>query len=92
MTWSDGSFTGLNGTKAQDKAWAIFDALTKTIYMTWTQFDVYGTSDPNDSSIILFSKSTDFGVTWSTPVRINKLTGDCADSDNTMEGAVPAVT
>nr|MBK9651771.1 glycosyl hydrolase [Bacteroidota bacterium] len=30
-------------------------------------------------------------ITWSTPVRINKVAGDCIDSDNTVEGAVPAV-
>lgn len=91
VTWTNGSYTGLNGTKAQDKAWTAYDPISQTIYVSWTQFDVYGTSNANDSSIILFSKSTDHGLTWSTPVRINKLAGDCIDSDNTAEGAVPAV-
>jgi hypothetical protein len=90
-TWSNGSYTGLNGTAAQDKAWTTFDKKMQTIYVTWTQFDEYGTSNPNDSSIILFSKSTDFGLTWSAPLRINKLAGDCVDEDNTAEGAVPAI-
>lgn len=90
-TWSNGSYTGLNGNAAQDKAWTCFDKKSQTIYVTWTQFDQYGTSDPNDSSIILFSKSIDLGETWSTPVRINRLAGDCVDSDNTAEGAVPAI-
>jgi hypothetical protein len=44
-----------------------------------------------DSSIILFTRSVDQGLTWSTPVRISKRAGDCIDSDNTVEGAVPAV-
>ncbi len=90
-TWTDGTYTGLNGTKVQDKAWAVVDSTDNTIYVTWTQFDHYGSYDPADSSIILFSKSTDAGETWSSAKRINKIAGDCVDSDNTVEGAVPAV-
>ncbi len=91
QTWNDGTFTGLNGTKAQDKHWTIIDKNTNTIYMTWTQFDIYGSSDPNDKSQILFSKSTDQGDTWTAPVKVNIVDGDCIDSDNTVEGAVPAL-
>jgi len=90
-TWSDGSYTGLNGTHAQDKHWPVVDRTNNMIYVTWTQFDVYGSANPLDSSIILFSKSADTGLTWSDPKRINKLAGDCIDSDSTVEGAVPAV-
>lgn len=90
-TWSDGTYTGLNGTKAQDKEWPVIDRNTNDIYLTWTQFDAYGSSLPTDSSLILFSKSTDNGLSWTTPKRINKHAGDCIDSDNTVEGAVPAV-
>ncbi|MGD0710713.1 MAG: T9SS type A sorting domain-containing protein [Bacteroidales bacterium] len=90
-TWSDGTYTWVDGTKAQDKPWAVVDRKTNIIYCTWTQFDEYGVSTPTDSSIILFSRSTDGGLTWSAPVRINKRGGDCVDSDNTTEGAVPAV-
>ena len=91
LTWSDGTFLGLNGTKSQDKPWATIDPHTNNIYVCWTQFDVYGTGNPSDSSIILFSKSTDEGLTWSQPKRINRIAGDCLDSDNTVEGAVPAM-
>ncbi|HEY4800909.1 MAG TPA: T9SS type A sorting domain-containing protein [Bacteroidia bacterium] len=90
-TWSNGTYTGLNGTKAQDKAWTAVNPSTNEIYVTWTQFDVYGSSASTDSSIILFSKSADGGATWSVPKRISKFAGDCIDSDNTVEGAVPAV-
>lgn len=90
-TWSDGTFVGLNGTKAQDKQWSAVDQQTNTIYLTWTQFDSYGSSSPSDSSIIMFSKSVDGGLSWEIPTRINKIAGDCIDSDNTVEGAVPAV-
>jgi len=90
-TWSDGTFVGLNGTKAQDKQWSVVDEKTNTIYLTWTQFDSYGSTSPSDSSIILFSKSADGGMSWVGPKRINKIAGDCVDSDNTVEGAVPAI-
>lgn len=90
-TWNAGTYTGLNGTKQQDKHWCSIDRTTNTIYLTWTQFDSYGSANQTDSSIILFSKSIDAGDTWSTPVRINKAAGDCIDSDNTVEGAVSTV-
>ena len=90
-SWSQGSYTGLNGTKVQDKAWTAVNPATNEIYVTWTQFDVYNSSAPTDSSVILFSKSGDGGLTWSVPKRISKDAGDCIDSDNTVEGAVPAV-
>ena len=58
-TWSDGTFMGLNGAKAQDKEWAVVDPATNNIYVTWSQFDNYGSPDPADSSLIMFSRSTD---------------------------------
>ena len=91
VTWTDGTGIGLDGTKAQDKEWAVVDPANNNIYVTWTQFDTYGSSNPNDSSIIRFSKSTDQGETWSEPKRLSQVAGDCIDSDNTVEGAVPAV-
>lgn len=90
-TWGAGTYMGLNGTKAQDKHWAVIDPATNTIYVTWTQFDTYGSSNPNCQSNIRFSKSTDGGQTWSDAITINQVPGDCIDSDNTVEGAVPAV-
>ncbi len=90
-TWNDGTYMGLNGTKAQDKEWAIVDRTNNNIYVTWTQFDDYGSSDTNDKSNIHFSRSVDAGMIWSEAKRINEVSGDCIDSDNTVEGAVPAV-
>lgn len=90
-TWSDGSYTGLNGKKAQDKQWSAIDRRNNNIYLTWTEFDKYGSKNTADSSRILFSKSLDAGETWSEPKKINSISGDCIDDDNTVEGAVPAV-
>lgn len=91
VTWTDGSYTGLNGTKAQDKHWTSIDRDNNTIHMTWTQFDDYGSQNPADSSVILYSKSMDAGESWTDAIRINTIAGDCIDGDNTTEGAVPAV-
>lgn len=90
-SWNDGTAIGLNGTKAQDKEWAVVDQSRKIIYTTWTQFDDYASSSSQDSSIIRFSKSIDGGLSWTSPIRINKIAGDCEDDDNTVEGAVPTV-
>lgn len=89
--FSKGSFPAPNGTKVQDKHWVVIDPHTHAIYMTWTQFDAYDSADPKDSSVILFSKSLNRGQSWSEPIRISKFGGDCRDSDNTVEGAVPAL-
>ena len=90
-TWNNGSFTGLNGTKAQDKQWIAFDKTNNNLYMTWTQFDFYGSASPSLKSIILFSKSTNFGTSWSTPIKLNNIDGSCIDNSTTVEGAVPAI-
>jgi hypothetical protein len=90
-TWTDGTFMGKNGSKHQDKQWISIDRRTNALYCTWTQFDKYDSRLPQDSSHILFSKSTDGGATWTAAKRINAQGGDCADDDNTVEGAVPCV-
>jgi len=94
-TWSGGVGIGLNPPAQQDKEWLAVDLTNKrtrnNLYITWTEFDSYGSNDPADSSRILCSRSTDLGETWSAPVRVSDSAGDCIDSDNTVEGAVPAV-
>ena len=89
--WTGGGYMGLNGTKDQDKEWAVVDSATNTIYATWTQFDQYGSTSSTKFSNILFSKSTDLGETWSEAIQINEISGNCIDSDETTEGAVPAI-
>ncbi len=89
--FNDGTFPKPNGKKVQDKHWIVVNPFTNDLYMTWTQFDAYNSKNPKDSSLIVFSKSTDQGKTWSDPLRISKFGGDCLDDDETVEGAVPAV-
>jgi len=87
--WKNGAYMGLNGSKDQDKEWATVDPTTGNVYATWTQFDLYNSKDPKDSTVILFSRSENKGKSWSEPQRINQLAGDCLDDDETVEGAVP---
>ncbi|WP_421754792.1 sialidase family protein [Croceimicrobium sp.] len=91
QSWSNGTFTGMAHPKDQDKHWAIVDTSTNAIYITWTQFDDYGSENPEDESNILFSKSLDGGETWSEAIQVNTIPGNCLDNDSTTEGAVPAV-
>lgn len=95
QTWNDGAGVGFINPKNQDKEWLGVDMHSPNykgnIYMTWTEFDTYGSASQDDSSRIKFSRSTDRGMTWSESVTISDVSGNCIDSDNTVEGAVPCV-
>jgi hypothetical protein len=90
-TWSPGTYMGLNGTKAQDKHWMAVNRANNALHVTWTQFDKYGSSVATDSSFIMYARSTDAGQTWTPARRLSKLAGNCVDSDDTAEGAVPCI-
>lgn len=93
MNWGEEYLLGNNSTAFQDKPWACVDwsnsIFRNNIYITWTEFSKYHGNYPQDSTTILFSKSTDAGQSWSQPLRISKRKGDSRDSSNTVEGAVP---
>jgi hypothetical protein len=95
LTWNDGAGVGYTYPKNQDKEWLAVDMTTPQyknfLYTSWTEFDNYGSSNSSDSSRILFSRSTDHGLSWSVPKRVSDKGGNCIDSDLTVEGAVPAV-
>lgn len=89
-TWDEGNSIGYNPPKDQDKPWVAIHPRKGNLITTWTQFDKYGLEDPACQSSILFSSSSN-GKKWSKPVQLNQNPGDCIDSDNTTEGAVPAI-
>lgn len=99
LTWNDPvpAINHLNSvTPFEDKPYVVTDNELDSpnkgnVYLSWTRFDVYGSSNPEDRSQIYFSRSTDKGKTFSMPFRISDTGGDCLDSDNTVEGAVPVV-
>ena len=95
LTWNDGSFTGLNRPKFEDKEWVSIDLVSSlyknNIYVAWTEFDKLFDPDTIYKSRILFSRSTNTGETWSNPIQISDVEGNCMDDDSTTEGAVPAI-
>lgn len=90
-TWSDGKGIGYYPPKQQDKHWNFINPITNEIYLTWTQFDKYGSKKSKHESHIYFSKSNNAGEDWSFPVKVNNTPGDCSDDDNTVEGAMTEV-
>jgi len=89
--WAVDTYTGLEPPKNQDKHWVAENPINGNLYLTWTQFDNYGSKNPKDFTNIMFSKSTSNGASWSKAKDITAFAGDCLDDDNTVEGAVPAV-
>ncbi len=77
---------GFNNDKIQDKEWLSND-LNGNLFLTWTEFDKYKSKSPSDHSRIRFAKSSSLGNSWSNPLIVSDLEGDCLDSDSTMEGA-----
>ena len=79
----------------EDKPWIAVDRGAASphrgnLYVAWTRFDIYGSENPVHRSHIMISRSRDGGRTFSPPLEISDDTGDARDSDNTVEGAVPA--
>ncbi len=89
VSWSSGKSIGLNKPKQQDKHWAAINPKTNDLYVTWTEFDSYGSEKPEHKSRILFSKSVDNGENWTKPLAISIHEGDSKDDDYTTEGSVP---
>ena len=95
LSWNDGTYTGLNRPKHEDKDWLSVDLVSSSyknnIYAAWTEFDKLFEPDTSYKSRILFSRSTDAGETWSTAQKISDIEGNCLDDDSTTEGAIPAI-
>jgi hypothetical protein len=85
--WTMESDAAYNGTHDVDKEWASFDPVTNSIYLTWTYFDVWGSSNPADSSCIFMSRSSDGGETWSTPARVSEKKGNATGGTYSTHGS-----
>jgi photosystem II stability/assembly factor-like uncharacterized protein len=90
-SWSKGTAIGKNGDKDQDKEWAVYNPYRDEVYVSWTEFDKYGSHDLDCHSRIRFSASKDHGKTWTPAITLSYNEGNCIDGDQTTEGAVPAV-
>lgn len=89
---------GYHEGKMQDKPWFALDEWKNSpgfgnVYLTWTEFDRYGSNHPSDSSRIWFARTTTaMGSEFEKPVVISDQGGDARDDDGTAEGANVAVT
>ena len=88
--WSDGSYTALYGTCDIDKEWATYDPVTNNLYSTWTRFNTWGSTNPQDSSHIFLSKSTDGGLTWGQQKLISNIGGNASAGFGSVHGSYPA--
>lgn len=88
-TWSEGASIGENPPKDQDKEWACTNARGSKVFVTWTEFDQYGSKAAHDSTYIMFSRANRKANRWSKAKRINDQAGNCVDDSGTAEGAVP---
>jgi hypothetical protein len=80
----------------EDKPWVVVDGGADSphrgnVYVAWTRFDAYRSTDPDHRTRIFFARSRDGGRTFAPPVRVSDKPGGVMDDSNTVEGAVPAV-
>ena len=90
-TWSNGSYTGVNGTKDNDKEWAAINKDNGYLYVTWAQFDEHGSANPLDSSEIQLSRSIDGGLSWETPIIISDNKGNAQAGNYSTHAPMPAI-
>lgn len=88
-TWSEGSVISTDTVRYATTPRATVDR-KGNLYVTWTDFDIYESENPNCLSRVLVSKSSN-GRKWSKPIELSQTMGDCKNDDNTTAGAVPAV-
>lgn len=88
-TWEEGSSLGLNLPKDQNHPAAALD--TKgNLFVTWTQFDKYGSADSTCQSRIMISSSSS-GKKWSKPLELSQQPGSCMDDAYSVAGGMAAV-
>lgn len=77
------------GIPFEDKPYIVADTThgpyAGNLYVGWTQFGL-------KQSLLLFSRSTDGGVTWSKPIRISTVAGLPRDDNGAVEGFTGAVS
>ncbi|MBM3399345.1 MAG: exo-alpha-sialidase [Bacteroidetes bacterium] len=94
QTWKS-SGIGYRPGKMQDKPWIAVDenkasSYKGSVYVSWTEFDKYGSKDSRDSSRIRFAFRRYDSDTFTTAV-VSDTCGDAIDNDGTLEGATCAV-
>jgi hypothetical protein len=87
--WSNGSFTAVYNDYDIDKEWATYDPFTNNLYTSWTRFNTWGSTNPDDSTDIFLSKSTDRGLTWGDQKLISSIGGNATGGFGSVHGSYP---
>jgi len=88
--WSNGSYTAVYNNYDIDKEWATCDPVTGNLYTSWSRFNTWGSSNPNDSTDIFLAKSTDGGLTWGSQKLISNIGGNATGGFYSVHGSYPA--
>lgn len=85
--WSSESFTANYNDYDIDKEWAALDPATGNLYASWTRFNTWGSSSPQDSTDIFMAKSTDGGQTWGEQKLISNIGGNATGGFGSVHGS-----
>ncbi len=88
-SWSKGTSIGHAPPKMHEKPWGAFDETSGRVFVVWTQYDKFASTNPQDSAHIMFSFSDDRGLSWTPSIRINQFGGNCAGDLQTPVGPKP---
>ncbi|MGF1636023.1 MAG: glycosyl hydrolase [Cyclobacteriaceae bacterium] len=90
-SWNSGSYIGYANGKQHDSPAGYFDAYSGNIYLTWTQYDKYGSVNPADRTHVMFTYSDNRGRSWQPPMRISEIDGNCLGDAGTISSSMPTV-
>jgi len=85
--WTLETNVAFDGTHDVDKEWAAYDPVNDRIYLSWTYFDTWGSSNPNDSSCIFLSWTANGGESWADPVRVSDTKGNATGGNYSVHGS-----
>lgn len=89
-SWSEGVPVNPESTKDQVAPTVTLDD-KNNIYLTYTQFDKYTSSDANCLSHVQLTTSSS-GKKWSKPLELSQAPGNCIDDNNTVAGSMAIVS
>lgn len=88
--WTNGSYTAVYSDYDIDKEWAVYDPGSGNLYVSWTRFNTWGSTNPNDSTDVFISKSTDGGLTWGDQKLLSNMGGNATGGFYSVHGSCPA--
>jgi subtilisin-like proprotein convertase family protein len=93
MNWDGGTALALMAPQMDDMPMACIDRshsqYGNNIYVTWSLYDHYTSTNPLDSCYVALCRSSDGGATFSIPVHVSKVAGTARGDNSTPEGPIP---